>query len=171
VSFSSSGFDSWTSTACTNPGTALHQQKIDVLDQTIQPHSGDEPVEDIHSVILVDSPDSWSFQHWLDRSTHVIAQASHLVDSIRDIRVITGRRGAPRVQQLWELLGFPPSHILHAPSPSRVFNLDHLVYSCKTVLIHPFLSWTAQERMYLPYTQDQTTDMTKKKKASDQLTT
>ena len=96
---------------------------------------------------MVNTPDSWSFQHFLDRATHIVAQAAHL--SSTTPVALTGRQGASLVQQLWARMGFADGKTMH--SHSGKLNLERLVFSCKTVLIHPFLSWKALEMLRMPW--------------------
>lgn len=103
------------------------------------------------TAILINSPDSWSFQHWLDRVAHIVAQSSHLMKNRKTV-ALTGRLGVGFVEQMWNRIGFASDQILHRPT--SLLSYDHLIFSCKTVLIHPFLSWRALELMGLPFASD-----------------
>lgn len=94
-------------------------------------------------VTIALSPDSYSFQHHLDRVTHIIAQGSHLFyGTASDPYVVTGRKGSKTVQRLWELLGYDKEHVLYGKEGVEA---DTMVFSCRAVLIHPWLSLKALE--------------------------
>lgn len=94
-------------------------------------------------VTIALSPDSYSFQHHLDRVTHIIAQGSHLFyDTTTHPYVVTGRRGSETVQRFWELLGYDKEHVLYSKEGVEA---DTMVFSCRAVLIHPWLSLKALE--------------------------
>ncbi|GAA5907870.1 hypothetical protein JCM6882_004578 [Rhodosporidiobolus microsporus] len=97
------------------------------------------------------------FRHHLDRSTHIVAQAAHLTfppsstsstsssvssASASSPHVLTGRSPSSNsslVPALWGRLGFPPPQVLHTPDSEKVV-ARRLVWSCRTPLVHPWLS-------------------------------
>lgn len=139
--------DEWKANACMGAGSRLGDLK---LDRPVRPENYTRPASET-TAILINSPDSWSFQHWLDRVAHVLAQSAHLTKD-RSRVVLTGRLGSGFVEQMWNRIGFARDQILHRPASKLSY--DHFVFSCKTVLIHPFLSWRALELMGLPFAKD-----------------
>jgi len=101
------------------------------------------------TAILVDSPDSSYFQHWMDRVSHILAQPSHLLSG--PVTALTGDKGRKSVQELWQLIGFNEEQMIHLPT--EAIGLDRLVYSSKAVLIHPYLTWRSMEMMNVPWVQ------------------
>ena len=99
------------------------------------------------TAILVDSPDSSYFQHWMDRVSHILAQPSHLLSG--PVTALTGAKGRKPVQELWQLTGFNEEQVIHLPT--EAIGLDRLVYSSKAVLIHPYLTWRSMEMMNVPW--------------------
>lgn len=109
-----------------NPETslrALHFESQNVSD-TASPHLA------IDNALLAHTSDSWSFQHFLDRITHVTAQVEHLTRDL-SVTALTGRAG--NAQGLWDAIGFDKDHVLHAPGGEM--SIERLFFSCKTPLI------------------------------------
>ncbi|CAK9781135.1 unnamed protein product [Cutaneotrichosporon oleaginosum] len=129
--------DTWNGHACTGPNARLGDLKLDPAPPMVNTTRG--------TALVVNSPDSWSFQHWLDRAAHVIAQSAHLTRA--SATALTGKRGNELVEALWHRIGY--SDVVHRPETQMTF--DALVFSCKAVLIHPFLSWRALELLQLPF--------------------
>ncbi|KAJ7752477.1 hypothetical protein DFH07DRAFT_825484 [Mycena maculata] len=131
--WSSSNFDTWSPESCMS---------------SLVSTSPIEPITDrtesrLPIVTIALSPDSYSFQHHLDRVTHIIAQGSHLFyGSASEPYVVTGRRGSKTVQQLWEYLGYDEDHVLNTKEGVEA---ETMVFSCRAVLIHPWLSLKALE--------------------------
>lgn len=125
-----------------NPGSslrALHFEPRNISD-TASPHLA------IDNALLARTSDSWSFQHFLDRVTHVTAQAEHLTRDL-SVTAFTGRAGNARVKGLWDAIGFDEDRVLHAPGGEM--SIERLFFSCKTPLIHPYLSLKTAEQMDL----------------------
>lgn len=140
VSFIPPSMDSWVSTACGVDGTSLRSLSIQPLPTSSEPST---------SAVLVSTPDSWSFQHFLDRATHVVGQARHLLFAGSDTLALTGRAGSKLVQEMWRRMGFADDKILH--HPRERMELAQLVFACKSVLIHPYLSWRSAEMLGMPW--------------------
>lgn len=132
VSYSTGSFgaDSWAGTSCMSPYVST--SPIQPLDAA----EGASPV--LPTVYIALSPDAYSFQHFLDRVTHIIAQGAHLAaGAAGGAYVLTGREGTRAVQELYARMGFPPERVLHLQP--RVAARE-LIFSCRAVLIHPWLS-------------------------------
>ncbi|KAJ7135869.1 hypothetical protein C8R44DRAFT_662094 [Mycena epipterygia] len=128
VKYTWSQFDSWSPESCMSNLVST---------SPIQPISGDGAAR-LPIVTIAVSPDSYSFQHHLDRVTHIIAQGSHLLYGHTSAPyVATGRRGSRTVQRLWELLGYDSEHVLHNKAGVEAATM---IFSCRAVLIHPWLS-------------------------------
>ncbi|KAJ7509432.1 hypothetical protein B0H11DRAFT_2421332 [Mycena galericulata] len=131
--WSSSHFDTWSPESCMS--NLVSTSPIQPIPESTSSR--------LPLVTIAVSPDSYSFQHHLDRVTHIISQGSHLVQGHANITanskpyVVTGRRGSNTVQRLWELLGYDQEHILYQKEGVEA---GTMVFSCRTVLIHPWLS-------------------------------
>lgn len=93
--------------------------------------SSDPPTH--NRVLLANIPDSWSWQHFLDRAMRVVAQ-SHEYESNY---VATGQKGDQSVTEHWSSLGYPPEHVLHK---NTNFVASQLIWSCRAPLASPWLT-------------------------------
>ncbi|KAF7325974.1 hypothetical protein MKEN_00448300 [Mycena kentingensis (nom. inval.)] len=131
--------DSWRAEACmsylvnTNPIHALTPADFK-----------DEKEKVFPTAIIASSPDSYSFQHFLDRVAHVIAQGKHLYPVTEEVYALTGRGAANTVNEMWAAMGFPSERVLHQ---SQTIAAERLVYSCRAVLVHPWLSLKTLEML------------------------
>ena len=106
--------------------------------------------EYLDTVILAASPDSWSFQHFLDRSTHIILQALRLnLPQGPDTFVLTGAAEQAGVTELWQMLGFSPNQHIHRPGSLKA---KKWIFSCRTPLIHPYPSLRLAELFHVDRT-------------------
>ncbi|KAJ7189111.1 hypothetical protein C8R46DRAFT_1244637 [Mycena filopes] len=125
------GTDTWAPHAC--------MAKL-VSTSPVQPLTrADADMTVLPTVLVALSPDAFSFQHYLDRVTHIIAQGLHLAGEDASPYALTGREGQKAVKELWTQMGFPEDHVLHG-EPVAV---ERLVFSCRAVLVHPWLSLRA----------------------------
>lgn len=99
------------------------------------------------TALLVDSPDSWSFQHWIDGASHTIAQSSHLASG--NVAAMTGGQSKKLIDELWTLMGFDEQRIMHTPKESVI--LDRLIYASRSALRHPYLTWRSMEMLGAPW--------------------
>jgi hypothetical protein len=114
------------------------------------------PIDVLH---IATSPDSWSFQHFLDRITyapflpsfypllnsfhwcsHIVSQGAHLSRGRNSTEVVTGRAGSDVVTEMWNMLGFTGQHVHHAVGSDIRLAAKTLVFSCRAPLVHPWLS-------------------------------
>jgi hypothetical protein len=90
--------------------------------------------EDI--LVIATSPDSWSFQHFLDRVANTWHQAIISLSplEVKSATVVSG--GSPRgtVNEMYSVMGVSK----HVHNKLHV-SAKKVVYSCRTPLIHPFL--------------------------------
>lgn len=142
VSFTPPSMDRWASTACGVDGTSLRSLAIKPLPLDSAANT---------TALLVSTPDSWSFQHFLDRATHVVGQARHLLPSSNNTFALTGMAGSGTVREMWARMGFADAQVLH--HPRKKLELSQLVFACKSVLIHPYLSWRSAEMLAMPWAQ------------------
>jgi hypothetical protein len=99
------------------------------------------------TVIIVTGPDSWSYQHFLDRSTHTMIQALRLdLPPLEDTFVLTGREEQTVVTEMWQMLGFSPNQHIHSPASLSAKNW---IFSCRTPLIHPYPSLRLAELFHV----------------------
>lgn len=88
-----------------------------------------EPSTNISEItaLLVDSPDSWSFQPWIDGASHIIAQSNHLASG--NVTAMTGGQSKKLIDELWTLIGFNAQRIMHMPKEFVI--LDRLIYASR----------------------------------------
>ncbi|KAJ7021301.1 hypothetical protein C8F04DRAFT_1141363 [Mycena alexandri] len=124
------GPDTWAPMAC--------MSKL-VATAPIQPltHT-DRSMEVFPTLLVALSPEAYSFQHYLDRVTHIIAQGLHLAAGGTNLYAFTGQPGQKIVREMWAQMGFPESHVLH--SNLKPVAAETLIFSCRAVLVHPWLS-------------------------------
>lgn len=129
-------------------------------------------VEPIHpapapqtAVIVVNTPDSWSFQHFLDRASHVITQAAHLSYNKPTPKVLTGRRPSGPVSALWDRMGYS-DRVHETRTQTHAIQAASLIWPCRSVLIHPYLSWRIAEMMRMPWALNTSFNSSKKKTVS-----
>ncbi|KAJ6558643.1 hypothetical protein B0H10DRAFT_1967288 [Mycena sp. CBHHK59/15] len=135
------GFDSWSPESCMSSLVSA-STTIQPLPSRLSKHLSPSILP---TVLIAISPDSYSFQHYLDRVTHIIAQGSHLaLGSKTTPYVVTGRRGSKSVQQLWAQMGYDADHILYLKQGAEA---ERMVFSCRAVLIHPWLSLKSLESL------------------------
>jgi hypothetical protein len=145
-------FDSWSDRACMGDNVALSVtgQPAEASSPATQVALAAPHRNDVGTLVVAHSPDTYSWQHFLDRSTHIVQQGAHLVpDRQSDGRgraVLTGRKGIDRIQEMWALLGFSESKGEHIHS-HNVVSADRVVFSCRAPLVHPFLSLGAIETL------------------------
>ncbi len=90
---------------------------------------------DAHEAILIaTTPDSWSWQHFLDRVTTLWAQALLVMDTsiISEVEVVSGRQPQKIVGQLYDILGMKHLHGVKEIKARQLF------FPCRTPLIHPY---------------------------------
>lgn len=144
-------FDSWSASACMGDSSTISILPLapsyagaGAFD-TLPTGAIGNPKNDYSYLLVASSPDAWSFQHFLDRSTHIVRQGAHLLldspDRAADTRraVLTGRKGSARVQEMWSFLGFEEGLGQHVHSRKEI-TADRVVFSCRTPLVHPWLS-------------------------------
>ena len=84
---------------------------------------------------MANTPDAWSFQHFLDRVTHILTQVKTY-----EINYVASARPRNRfVSDLWANLGVKPDNIIESGTDSVA---AQLIWSCRTPLIHP---WPTRE--------------------------
>ncbi|RKO91931.1 hypothetical protein BDK51DRAFT_34374 [Blyttiomyces helicus] len=101
-----------------------------------------QPAHTGRSALFAASPDSWSFQHFLDRTTHLVIQASEHLDDSTDM--IVGRISRePAVVEMWDrAFGVNRSRLV-----TGTYATDRLVWSCQSVLVHPYFELRFAELM------------------------
>ncbi|KAJ7366275.1 hypothetical protein DFH08DRAFT_1071826 [Mycena albidolilacea] len=135
------GADSWSPLSCMS---SL------VETSPIKPSTdADPPDATLPTVLVALSPDSYSFQHFLDRVTHILTQSQHLSGSTSTPYVLTGRGGSKTVDELWSRMGYPEDHVLHGKSKMAA---GRLIFSCRAPLIHPWLSLKTLKILGVPRT-------------------
>lgn len=129
--------DRWTSNTCMHPEVSHRAFGTETAEEAATSKGMDFP-----SISIAASPDSWSFQHFHDRVTHIILQGQHLTHP--DTVYITGREPVSAVvTALWEkLVPGAKDRVLHTSAQSWPIRAKELVFSCRAPLIHP---WFAQK--------------------------
>ncbi|KAK0469960.1 uncharacterized protein EV420DRAFT_82075 [Desarmillaria tabescens] len=144
-------YDSWSPEACM--GSLVSSEDIRSFDpEQVVAVPGHPAIR--QSAIVVLSPDSNSFQHHLDRVTHILMQGSYLTFGEHP-HVITGKRGTAFVDQLWEGLGYRPERVLHSQKEDTY--AEKLIFSCRAVLVHPWLSLKTLEAFSIDYMKESST--------------
>lgn len=105
---------------------------------TVNPPNDDDLM--LPSVIIASSPDSYSFQHHLDRITHIMIQGAHLSYGMETPYALTGRQGNRFVQELWGHLGYDSEHVKYNSVEQTPTSARRMIFSCRAVLVHPWLS-------------------------------
>ncbi|PBK93377.1 hypothetical protein ARMGADRAFT_928829 [Armillaria gallica] len=131
----SGGYDRWSADSCMSD--LISSDGLETFDP-LELLGRSNPPTIYRNAMLATSPDSYSFQHYLDRITHIVAQGAHLIDASDLPYAITGRQGNQFVQQLWERLGFDDKRVLY--SINTDIYAENMIFSCRAVLVHPFLS-------------------------------
>lgn len=91
----------------------------------------------IDKLVISHTPDSYSFQHVLDRMLRVISQSNHLYNQSQATFTITNLNLYDYVRQLFNSYGI--KHLYGANQNKKVC-AKRIYYSCRTPLIHPYLS-------------------------------
>lgn len=140
--------DEWSESSCMG---------ADVLHQALMNPFSQADVEfDYESAILATSPNSWSFQHFLDRVTHVVEQAANLSDNKTVLVTASGRRNA-LVPRLLTKLGYDDANVHRLNSwNTRPIRARRFIFSCRAPLVHPYFALRFSERVgvrHLPMSQ------------------
>ncbi len=133
--------DIWTSN-CMHPDVSHRGFGTEAAD-TAAPGDG----MDFPSIAIAASPDSWSFQHFQDRVTHIILQGKHLTHA--DTTYITGKEPASTVvSALWEkLVPGSKKRVLHTSAQRWPIRAKELLFSCRAPLIHPWFAHKLAEEV------------------------
>ncbi|CAK5274613.1 unnamed protein product [Mycena citricolor] len=136
----------WSSKACMSRGVLtspiLSPEEWSILSTIPRTRPGRPPITEPRKILghypvlsIVLTPDASTFQHFLDRATHVIAQGEYLLDGPAEGRyVLTARPNPYSVQELWTRLGYPSGQIVGA-SKNSYYAADVMAFSCRAVLI------------------------------------
>ncbi|PBK99769.1 hypothetical protein ARMGADRAFT_918272 [Armillaria gallica] len=139
-------YDRWADDACmAKLGSSEGIQPFDASEVVARPN----PPTIYGTAMVALSPESYAFQHHLDRITHIIVQGSHLTYGRETPYVITGRQGNGFVKQLWKGLGFDDGHVLYRARKDIL--AERMIFSCRTVLVHPWLSLKTLEAFGIDY--------------------
>ncbi|ORX88813.1 hypothetical protein K493DRAFT_290149 [Basidiobolus meristosporus CBS 931.73] len=135
--------DDWSSLACMSFG-ASHQSFLE------NPKSSEAKQQYDHETLVVaTSPDSWSWQHFLDRVTVVWTQSLFAMDQeTRDnATVLSGRKpNSPFVDEMYNLMGVK-NHHHYQPGITQAQSAKTLIFSCRAPLIHPYTTQRVSEMM------------------------
>uniref|UniRef100_A0A383VJH0 Glycosyltransferase 61 catalytic domain-containing protein n=1 Tax=Tetradesmus obliquus TaxID=3088 RepID=A0A383VJH0_TETOB len=93
-------------------------------------------------VMFAASPDSYSFQHWNDRTAMMLTQARHLLSNTTKYIVAPPREHT--VATHWQLMSNVTADRLIPPGK---VNAAKFIYSCDTPLLHPYLAQRSSEIM------------------------
>mmetsp|Transcript_10440 Transcript_10440/g.26263 ORF Transcript_10440/g.26263 Transcript_10440/m.26263 type:complete len:625 (+) Transcript_10440:145-2019(+) len=123
--------DSWSMDACTFPRVS-HTALLDTSPHPTAPHT--EAL-----LVVTPSPDSWSWQHFLDRVAVMAIQARFAFDRPEDgklAKVLAGMQSPnPFVNEIYDIIS-PGGH-LHYTFPS-VYQGERLIFPCRCALWHPY---------------------------------
>ncbi|POM78041.1 Hypothetical protein PHPALM_4479 [Phytophthora palmivora] len=98
----------------------------------------------VDTLVVATSPDSWSFQHFIDRVAVVWSQAQLVIPTMKksDTVIVSGRE--PRDSIVNEIYEVMVGQHLHAPN---LVAAKRLVFSCRAPLIHPFTTQRITENI------------------------
>ncbi|KAE8881005.1 hypothetical protein PF005_g14611 [Phytophthora fragariae] len=98
----------------------------------------------VDTLVVATSPDSWSFQHFIDRVAVVWSQAQLVLPQIEknDTIIVTGK--TPRDAIVNEVYQVMVGQHLHEP---KLVAAKRLVFSCRAPLIHPFTTQRITENI------------------------
>ncbi|TDH71061.1 hypothetical protein CCR75_002806 [Bremia lactucae] len=99
----------------------------------------------VETLVVATSPDSWSFQHFLDRVAVVWSQAQLVIPTIEknDTIIVTGSE--PRDKIVNDIYTLMVGQHLH---DSKLVFAKRLVFSCRAPLIHPFTTQRITETIF-----------------------
>lgn len=98
----------------------------------------------VDTVVVATSPDSWSFQHFIDRVAVVWSQAQLVLPHAEknETTIVTGEE--PRDSIVNEIYKVMVGQHLHEP---KLVAAKRLVFSCRAPLIHPFTTQRITENI------------------------
>ncbi|KAI9907011.1 hypothetical protein PsorP6_003314 [Peronosclerospora sorghi] len=130
--------DIWTERGCMGHDVS-HTSFVHDLNQTEATNS-----TNVGTLIVATSPDSWSFQHFIDRVAVVWSQAQLVIPTTRknDTVILSGR--IPRDAIINDIYEVMVGQHLHTPESVTA---KHLVFSCRAPLIHPFTTQRITENI------------------------
>ncbi|EJD46978.1 hypothetical protein AURDEDRAFT_164040 [Auricularia subglabra TFB-10046 SS5] len=137
--------DSWSDQTCMGDGVSIAGLEFDPTASglTEEEFNAKFPVD---RLVIATSPDSWSFQHFLDRVTHIMLQGEHLNRGFHG-DVVTGRHPGGSVEQMWDMLGYGRQGMHYN---GGCVSAKTILFSCRAPLIHPWLSLRTLEAFGLP---------------------
>ncbi|KAG6947814.1 hypothetical protein JG687_00015860 [Phytophthora cactorum] len=99
----------------------------------------------VGTLVVATSPDSWSFQHFVDRVAVVWSQAQLVIPTVKKTEtvIVSGRK--PRDAIVNNIYKVMVGQHLH--KPGSVF-AKRLVFSCRAPLIHPFTTQRITENIF-----------------------
>ncbi|GMF14441.1 unnamed protein product [Phytophthora fragariaefolia] len=98
----------------------------------------------VDTLVVATSPDSWSFQHFIDRVAVVWSQAQLVLPNTKKSKTVIVTGQEPRdsiVNEIYELM---VGEHLHEP---ELVAAKRLVFSCRAPLIHPFTTQRITENI------------------------
>ncbi|KAI0777507.1 hypothetical protein BD413DRAFT_181118 [Trametes elegans] len=132
--------DNWSDNACMSDGVTtagLETAETNASTNMLATPGEYDEAFPTDALLIATSPDSWSFQHFLDRVTHIVMQGAHLTLGHPPPDVVTGRSPGPAVSEMWEMLGMEGSRIHYG---TRRIAAKAIIFSCRSPLIHPWPS-------------------------------
>ncbi|EIW58394.1 uncharacterized protein TRAVEDRAFT_58667 [Trametes versicolor FP-101664 SS1] len=137
--------DLWVDDACMSDGVTtagLATAPADAAINTLATQAEYDAAFPVDTLLIATTPDSWSFQHFLDRITHIVAQGHHFTFGESAPEVVAGRPPGGAVSEMYDMLGLGGGKV-HFRSP-RVA-AKKVVFSCRSPLVHPWLSLRSLE--------------------------
>ncbi|EGZ05580.1 hypothetical protein PHYSODRAFT_261939 [Phytophthora sojae] len=121
----------------------LHVERMRISD--LQANASElENATRVDTVVVATSPDSWSFQHFIDRVAVVWSQAQLVLPHAEknETTIVTGEE--PRDSIVNEIYKVMVGQHLHEP---KLVAAKRLVFSCRAPLIHPFTTQRITENI------------------------
>lgn len=136
--------DVWSNNGCMASGVS-HES---FLSSSSSSSSSHEDLKEVDVLVVAASPDSWSFQHFLDRVTIIMTQAQLILNgspSDSGFSVVSGRQPNFRfANDYYKALG--AKEHFHSRGGIRA---KKLVFSCRAPLIHPYSTKMTSEQLGL----------------------
>ncbi|KAK9765019.1 hypothetical protein K7432_006977 [Basidiobolus ranarum] len=133
--------DEWSNVGCMNIAVSH--------DSFLQSPIPETKAFDHETLVIATSPDSWSWQHFLDRVTIVWSQSLFAINDHdrSNSSMISGRApNSPFVDEMYTMMGVK-SHVHYETGNRQPQSAKNLVFSCRAPLVHPYTTQRVSEMM------------------------
>ncbi|KAI0766167.1 hypothetical protein BD413DRAFT_605985 [Trametes elegans] len=137
--FTSPPPDRWSELACMGAGVTsagLRTAPANASANTLPTRAEYDRAFPADALLVATAPDSWSFQHFLDRVTRAPRARARAPEAV------TGRPPARAVEEMWTMLGLDEGRVHFGED---VVAAKAVIFSCRAPLVHPWLSMRTLE--------------------------